>query len=123
VGAAALETFVLGGGAASALQSGITHVVTACLMNSLCQQLLPKTYHPRLAGQTDTFHNFPRLLDPIIMKHGEKALNSPYINYSIEGTVKIANEGAVKVYEGVYQIGVTIDGWVPTIVHHFFKPK
>jgi hypothetical protein len=84
---------------------------------------LPKVYHPRLESQTDAMHNFPRLLDPIIMKHGEKTLATPHINYTIEGTVKIAKDGAVKVYEGVYQIGVVVNGWVPTIVHHFFKPK
>ena len=72
-----------------------------------------------MEGQTDAFHNFPRLLDPIIMKSGNVTQNGPYINYAAEGSVEFGG----KVYAGVYQIGVKIIEWAPTIVHHLFKPN
>jgi len=124
------ENFILGGGAASVadavpglVNKGVQHVITACLIISLCQQILPKAYHPRLETQTDILHNFPRLLDPIIMQYGDKSFDMPYANYSMEATIKVAQDGATKVYEGVYQIGVVVNEWIPTIVHHFFEPN
>jgi hypothetical protein len=125
-----MENFILGGGAASMAEAasgivnnGVQQAITTCLLNSICQQILPKAYHPRLDAQTDIMHDFPRLLDPMITKYGDKSLDGSYINYSIEGTVKLAQDGATKVYQGVYQIGVVVDGWIPTIVHHFFEPN
>jgi hypothetical protein len=125
IGVSAAGEFVLGGGVASATEAvpGLAYkaakgAMTACLMNSVCQQLLPKTYDPRVEAQTDAFHNFPRLLDPIIMKAGDKTINGPFINYAIEGSVEVAGE----VTTGVFEIGVKIVEWSPIIVHHFFNP-
>lgn len=118
ISGAVAETFILGGGAAVVVDKAVTSAMTACLMNPACQQLLPKAYDPRVDAQTDKFHNFPRLLDPIIMKAADKTASGPYINYAIEGSVEVAG----KVTTGVFEIGVKIVEWVPTIVHHFFNP-
>ena len=105
--------------AASTGKAAIQQAIIACLMNPICQQIVPKAYSTRLEGQSDIFHNFPRLLDPIILKYGDKSINNGFVNFIIEGTV----EHASKIYTGAYQIGIELQGLVPTIVHHFFKPK
>ncbi|MFZ3069971.1 MAG: RHS repeat-associated core domain-containing protein [Anaerolineaceae bacterium] len=91
--------------------------IVACLMHSNCQRLLTINYSDRLTIQTDIFHNFPRVLDPIILQYGQKSVNYPFINFSIEGVIQHED----KIYQGIYQIGVVIDRWIPTVVHHFFN--
>ena len=71
-------------------------------------------YDPRLANQTDIYHNFPRLFDDIIVKSGVP-------NYRIsDNSMFYYLTGSVNGKEGVFTIGINNDG---IIYHRFFYPK
>jgi hypothetical protein len=104
----------------------LTQGANACFRNPVCARTvfgIPTIYGPRLAGQTDPFHDFPRLLDPIIINAGDRIVkNTNYVEYQINGEISLA-EGwkGQEIFEGIFQIGVELKNFIPVITHHFFK--
>jgi len=80
-------------------------------------------YSSRVKQQSDPFHNFPRLFDQIIISNGERIImNIYYVEYQIEGEIAFAKGAAgYKLYSGIFQIGVELKNFIPTITHHFFE--
>lgn len=68
-------------------------------------------YHPRLEGQIDLYHNFPRIFDQTIIKSGKPTvINGGYTQYELPG--------AINGVAGSFQVGIQ-NGI--TIIHRFFQ--
>ena len=86
----------------------------------------PFLYHPRLAEQTDSFHNFSTTLDRVI--YIESKLCKCSIEFGGLICLQYCTEGALKVggkwYDGRYELGFKINPFndePPVITHRFFR--
>jgi len=120
----------LGNGLSGPTVSGskflINQAAFTCFRNPWCGRTvfgLPTLYSSHVNQQSDTFHNFPRLFDQIIIRNGERIIkNINYVEYQIEGEIALAKGTAgYKLYSGIFQIGVELRNYIPTITHHFFE--
>jgi hypothetical protein len=72
-------------------------------------------YHPRLSDQIDLYHNFPSLLDEIIIQNGSfTPTSSGGYWYSASGTISKIVAGEYVNFPGYYTIGVLPNG----VVYH-----
>ncbi len=71
-----------------------------------------KGYNIRINGQIDTYHDFPRLFDELILNNAEMTLQS-------DGSYLFRVPGWINNKQGIYEMCINEEG---IVYHHFFRP-
>jgi len=113
-------TLLAGSGAiqATAAMSRATLTAAAVRVVSAPALILGPRVIQRAKDAGDTYHNFPSLIDPVIMNYGSRTvLGGGYIQYSYPGSINGVN--------GAYIIGGFLNSANNTLVatHRFFDPR